>query len=70
MQDGYGSTERDLEVLIEVINQGAQERTALQEVLARHFPRDSTTWNQDTIPLERVTLLLENNRFVGVLKQW
>lgn len=70
MKEGYSDTEADLESLIEIINQTDQTKDEIEIVLKKHRFREFMNFNIDTIGLERVTLIFENDSLKKVEKQW
>ena len=61
MKDGYTNTENDLNSLVELINETNLTKSEIETKLKTH---------QDTIPLERINLIFENDTLRKIEKQW
>ncbi len=69
-KEGYTDTENDLDNLIEIINKTDLTKTQIQKELKDHKLYEYMDFNSDTISLERVLLVFENNKLKNVTKQW
>jgi hypothetical protein len=68
-KEGYTETENDLDNLIEIINRTDLTKTQIQKKLKDHRLYDYMDFKTDTISLDRVLLIFENNRLKSVTKQ-
>ncbi|EMS32833.1 hypothetical protein C943_00839 [Mariniradius saccharolyticus AK6] len=69
-KEGYTDTENDLDNLIEIINKTDLTKTQIQKELKDHKLYEYMDFNSDTISLDRVLLVFENNKLKNVTKQW
>lgn len=69
-KDAYTDTEADLETLIEIIGQTDQTKVGVKKVLEEHRLNEYMDFKTDTISLERVLLIFENDTLKTVEKQW
>ena len=67
---GYTDTENDLDNLIEIINKTDLTKTQIQKKLKDHRLYEYMDFKKDTISLDRVLLIFDNNKLKGVTKQW
>jgi hypothetical protein len=69
-KEGYTDIENDLDNLIEVINKTDLTKTQIQKELKDHKLYEYMDFNCDTISLDRVLLIFENDKLKNVTKQW
>jgi hypothetical protein len=69
-KEGYTDTENDLDNLIEIINKTDLTKTQIQNELKDHRLYEYMDFKKDTISLDRVILIFENNKLKSVIKQW
>jgi len=69
-KDGYLSTENDLLQLMEFINNTDLTKLQIQSELKDHRFVEFMDFTADTVSLERVSLIFENNKLGSVIKQW
>ncbi len=69
-KEGYTDTENDLDNLIEIINKTDLTKTQIQKELIDHKLYEYMNFNSDTISLDRVLLVFENDKLKNVTKQW
>jgi hypothetical protein len=69
-KEGYTNTENDLDQLIEVINKTDFTKTHIENELKDHRLYEYMDLNSDTISLDRVLLIFENDTLKKVEKQW
>lgn len=69
-KEGYTDTENDLDNLIEIINRTDLTKTQIQKELKDHRLYDYMDFKTDTISLDRVLLIFNNNKLKSVTKQW
>ena len=69
-KEGYTDTENDLDQLIEIINETDLTKSAIKSELNDHRLFEYMDFNSDTISLDRVSLIFENDRIKNVTKQW
>jgi biopolymer transport protein ExbB/TolQ len=70
MKEGYSDTEADLETIIQLIEQADQSKQAIHKVLKEHRLYEYMDFERDTIELERVSLIFENDSLKSIEKQW
>lgn len=68
-KEGYTDTENDLENLIEIINKTDLTKTQIQNELKDHRLYEYMDFKKDTISLDRILLIFENNKLKNVKKQ-
>jgi hypothetical protein len=69
-KEGYTDTENDLDNLIEIINKTDLTKTKIQKELKNHRLYEYMDFKKDTISLDRVLLIFDNNKLKSVTKQW
>ncbi len=69
-KEGYTDTENDLDNLIEIINKTNLTKMQIQKELKDHKLYEYMDFKKDTISLDRVLLIFDNNKLKGVTKQW
>jgi hypothetical protein len=69
-KEGYKDTENDLDQLIEIINKTDLTKSAIKSELKDHRLYEYMDFNSDTITLDRVLLIFENDKIKNVTKQW
>ncbi len=70
MRDGYTNTENDLNSLVELINETNLTKSEIETKLKTHRFFEFMDFKQDTIPLERINLIFENDTLRKIVKQW
>lgn len=70
MRDGYTNTENDLNSLVEIINETNLTKSEIETKLKTHRFIEFMDFNQDTIPLERISLIFESDTLRKIEKQW
>jgi len=70
MKDGYSDTENDLEYLSKILNETDLSKAEIREVMKKHMLYEFMDFNRDTIPLNRIELIFENEKFIKVSNQW
>lgn len=70
MKDGYTNTENDLNSLVEIINETSLTKSEIETKLKTHRFFEFMDFNQDTIPLERISLIFESDTLRKIEKQW
>ncbi len=70
MGEGYEDTENALDNLIEIINQTDLTKTQVEGVLRDHRLYECMDFKTDTVAVDRVLLIFENDRLNNVEKQW
>ena len=70
MKDGYTNTENDLNSLVEIINETNLTKSAIEIKLKTHRFFEFMDFHQDTIPLERISLIFECDTLRKIEKQW
>lgn len=70
MQESYTDTEADLETLIELVGKTDQTRYEVEQALKDHRLYEYMDFNSDTIGLERLNLIFENDKLKSAEKQW
>lgn len=69
-KEDYTDTENDLDNLIEIINKTDLTNTQIEKELKDHRLYEYMDFKKDTISLDRVLLLFNNNKLKSVTKQW
>jgi hypothetical protein len=69
-KEGYTDTENDLANLIEIINKTDLTKTQIEKELKDHKLYEYMDFKKDTISLDRVTLIFQNDKLFKVTKQW
>jgi|PorBlaBluebeHill_2_1084457.scaffolds.fasta_scaffold181252_1 hypothetical protein len=69
-KEGYANTKNDLNELIKIINQTDLTKSEIKSGLLDHRLYEFMDFESDTIPLERVILIFENNNLKKVVKEW
>ena len=69
-KEGYTDTENDLENLIEIINKTDLTKTEIQKGLKDHRLYEYMDFKKDTISLDRISLIFDNNKLKTITKQW
>lgn len=70
MKEGYSDTESDLETIIQIVGQTDQTKQEIENVLKDHRLYEYMDFRTDTIGIERVTLIFENDSLKSIEKQW
>jgi hypothetical protein len=68
-KEGYTGTENDLDNLTEIINKTDLTKTQIQKELKDHKLYEYMDFNSNTISLDRVLLVFENNKLKNVTKK-
>jgi hypothetical protein len=69
-KEGYTDTESDLDQLIEIIKKTDLTKSQIKSELKEHRLYEYMDFNSDTISLDRVLLIFENDKLKNVSKQW
>lgn len=69
-KEGYSDTENDLEQLIEIINKTDLTKNQIETELKDHRLFEYMNFKTDTVSLDRVLLIFENEKLKNVMKQW
>jgi hypothetical protein len=69
-KEGYTHTENDLDNLIGIINKTNLTKEQIETELKKHKLYEYMDFKSDTISLDRVSLIFENNKLKQVTKQW
>lgn len=70
MKDGYSNTENELNSLVEIINETNLTKSEIETKLKTQRFFEFMDFNQDTIPLERISLIFESDTLRKIEKQW
>ncbi|WP_141239652.1 hypothetical protein [Croceivirga radicis] len=70
MKEGYSDTESDLETIIQIVGQTDQTKQEIENVLKDHRLYEYMDFRTDTIEIERLTLIFENDYLKRIEKQW
>jgi hypothetical protein len=68
-KEGYTDTENDLNNLIKIINKTDLTKMQIQQELKNHRLYEYMDFKKDTISLDRVLLIFDNNKLKRVTKQ-
>ncbi len=69
-KEGYTDTENDLDQLNEIINKTDLTKKQIQNELKDHRLFEYMDFKSDTVSLDRVILIFENEKLKNVTKQW
>lgn len=69
-KEGYVDTESDLDQLIEIVNKTDLTKIQIENELRDHRLYEILDFKSDTISLDRVLLIFENNKLKTITKQW
>lgn len=69
-KEGYSDTENDLEQLIEIINKTDLTKNKIETELKDHRLFEYMDFKTDTISLNQVLLIFDNDKLKSVTKQW
>jgi hypothetical protein len=70
MREGYIETENDLEVLSTIINQTDFSKEQIKQELTHHRLFEYMNFNNDTVSLDRINLIFNNDKLIKVTNQW
>ena len=70
MKEGYSDTESDLETIIQIVGQTDQTKQEIENLLKAHRLFEYMDFRTDTIGIERVTLIFDNDTLKSIEKQW
>ncbi|NEV95075.1 hypothetical protein G3567_13100 [Psychroflexus sp. YR1-1] len=70
MKEGYSDTESDLESIIQIVGQTDQTKQEIENILKDHRLYEYMDFETDTIGIERVLLIFENDSLKSIEKQW
>ena len=69
-KESYTDTENDLDELMEIINKTDLTKTQIETELKDHKLYEFMNFKSDTISLDRVLLIFDNDKLKQVTKQW
>lgn len=69
-KEGYADTENDLEQIMKIINKTDFSKSQIETELKDHKLYKFMDFQSDTIVLDRVLLIFDNNKLKTVTKQW
>lgn len=69
-KEGYRDTEKDLDQLIEIINKTDLTKKQIETELKDRKDFEFMDFKTDTISLNRVLLIFDNDRLEKITKQW
>jgi len=69
-KEGYTDTDNDFNNLIEIINKTDLTKFEIEKELTDHRLYNYMDFKTDTISLERVTLIFQNDKLFRITKQW
>lgn len=70
MKEGYSDTEADLETITSIISQTNQTKLEVEKLLKTHRLYEYMDFSSDTVGLERVILIFDNDSLKSIEKQW
>lgn len=70
MQQGYTNTENDLNTLIQIVNNNGLSKKEVCDQLVASPILDSNDCKADTISLERIEFIFNNDTLQQITKQW
>ena len=68
MKEGYTSTENDLNTIIEIVNKTDLSKSKINNQLKKHPFYEFMDFKTDTIKLETVQLIFQNNKLSTIKK--
>ncbi len=68
--DEYTSTENDLNSLIKIINETNLTKSEIETKMRIHKFYEFMDFNQDTVTLQRISLIFESDTLIKIEKQW
>jgi hypothetical protein len=69
-KEGYTDTENDLDQIIEIINKTDLSKSEIQNELKDHRLYEYMNFKTDTVSLDRVLLIFDNDKLKSATKQW
>jgi hypothetical protein len=69
-KEGYTDTENDLNNLIEIINKTDLTKTEIQKEIKDHRLYEYMDFKKDTISLDRLSLIFDNDKLKTITKHW
>ncbi|WP_423149757.1 hypothetical protein [Rubrolithibacter danxiaensis] len=69
-KEGYSDTKNDLEQIIEIINKTNLTKSQIKTELKDHRLYEFMNFKSDTVALDRVLLIFDNDKLKTVTKQW
>ena len=69
-KEGYDETEKDLEILIEIISKTDLTKKQIEIDLKDNKLLENMDFQKDTISLSRISFVFENNKLKSIIKQW
>ena len=69
MKEGFRNTENDLDNLSKIINETDFSKAQIKNAIGTQNNLGNEIFNQDTIELERISLIFKENKLVKVSKQ-
>ena len=69
-KDGYTDTENDLNQMIVIINKTDLSKQQIEKELKDHRLYEYMDFNSDTISLDRVLFIFDENKLKRITKQW
>jgi len=69
MRDGYENTENDLNTISRIINETNRSKTQIKNLLEKSYDKRFSDFSKDTVPLERVELIFENDTLRKIYNQ-
>ena len=70
MKDGYIDTENDFDNLTKIINETDLTKEQIRKSLSRHKLFEYMDFKNDTVALDRITLIFKDNKLNKITKQW
>lgn len=69
-KDGYKDTEEDLNTLMDIINKTNRTKTQIVAKLSKNSHFNAVDFQSDTLALNRVVLIFENDSLKKIITQW
>ncbi len=70
LRESCDDTEKDMNTLIEIVNDTDLTRPQIKEKLKTHYLAEFMDFTQDKIHIHRLTLVFNNDRLERIEKQW
>lgn len=70
MKQSYDDTDKDLDTLIEILNQAEVSKEQVIKLLDKHYLSEFIDFSSDTVTLHRVTVIFKEDKLYHITKSW
>ena len=70
LKEGYANTDNDLTNLTKIINETDLSKEQIGKALIKHKLFEYMDFTNDTVSLDRITLIFKDNKLNKITKQW